>query len=177
MQRKITDIVNLPKFLGFPSLVLAFLYGVGTVVGLWAIVLGVLRSTDKRFVVLLMDNCVLVLGLSILVIPCIYFIKELIHALGVSCLLNTTFVSEDGFHMKQERDILYEWKDIEAINGYYEIWRGNSVVISFKDGRGIEIPIPSKAREKVTCFLKEIYHEAPAETKLNQPAKKILGAN
>lgn len=172
--QNMVDILGIPKFLGLASLVLTFLFGTGTTMAFMALISKASRYTGYGCVSFLSDNITFVGGLLILILPCIFFFKEFIRDLKISFFLNTISVSEDGFHIKQKEDLLYEWKNIKAINGKHEAWRGHSIVIFFDDGKNIEIPIINKTKEKTIDFLKEVYCKSPKQIKTNRLSEKWL---
>ena len=108
--QKMTDVLGMPKILGLASLVLTFLFGAGTTMALITLTLKASRHTGHGFVSFLSDNITFVGGLLILILPCVYFFKEFIRDLKISFILNTILISEDGFHIKQKEDLLYNGK-------------------------------------------------------------------
>jgi len=174
MQRKLVDVLGTPKILGITSLILALFFGSGAVMAIASLVLKASRYTGHSYVSFLSDKITFIIGLLILILPCVYFFKEFIRDLKIGFFLNEIFVNEDGFHIKQKEDLLYKWDDIEAINGKYESWRGYDIVIFFNDGKSIEIPIIDRAKEKTIDFLKETYRKSPKKIIINELAEKIL---
>jgi len=174
IQKKMKDVLSISGTQIIPSLLLSFLFGVGTVITSISLFFRILRSSNDGFMILLLDNLAFLIGLFIIAIPCVFFIKELVHDLRVSFVLNKALISQDGIHIKRKEEFIYKWEDIEAINGYHEGWRGDYIVILFNDGRNIEIPILHTVKDKTIQFLKEIRCKVSKKINMNKLSKKWL---
>lgn len=176
MKKKLIEVSGIPKILGFTSLMLALLFGSASIMVIALLVVEFLKYKEHSALFFLLDNVTFVMGLFILVLPCVYFLKQFFRDFKIGLFLDKIFLSEAGFHIKQKKDLLYKWDKIVAINGKREGWRGYDIVIVFNDGKSIEIPIIDRAKEKTIDFLKELYQKSPQETITNELANKILAS-
>lgn len=174
MRNTLTKMLGIPKILGLSSLALTFLFGSGAVMASISLLAKISVYPEHDALSLLLDNMVFAMGLLILILPAVYFFKELIRDLTTSFYLSRTYVTHDGLHIKRKEGILYKWEDIEAINGEHESWRGDYVVFIFNDGKSIEIPIIDSAKDKTINFLKEVYQKAPGRINTNKLAEHLL---
>ena len=125
MRNKIKGALNIPKTNVISSLFLAIFFGLSTVVISTALYSKISCSTNHGFLIPLLDNFTFFIGLFIPAIPCIFFIKELIHRLQINSFLNKILISHDGVHTKQKGELIYDWKDVEEIDGYHDRGRGD----------------------------------------------------